>query len=622
MRKKFFLGSTLLFLILGGYFLYKNVHLEYAFIPSEKDTRNTEINLSKLQNVSTQENTGTKDQIELGKRLFFEETFGNEVFFSDILGMFDGPFTLGNVAKAIIKLKGEGTTNLRVEAAEDFNSGDVLIKEGEMIDTGLDVAKGSLVPLGVKVVLAEGRLKAGISCAVCHASVDSKGKVIEGIPNSDLNIGLALAMGSNTASYFTHTEMSSIKQFIGSLDRVVETSNGRKEPLPDPDSLEEFVDSEVLKWPLGSNDTTIDFKNNPVQVPDAMTLGDQPYGWSGQGVIGPFQGLSAAINNAHSQNMDATSATEISTAVLGIDKEVYLGTMLQRAASPKYRFDYRSGEKPSEFFAKVDPTPGVPGVNQLIPASTYPKTSYMTSVGLFSNSEGFDTWEQLNAMSAYMNSLQPINTGLDYNNEKYEEGRKVFIAAGCVSCHGGRYLNSNKIIKSEIIKTNPSRAKAFKKHREFSSSPSLYAPGTPVPLPSNPKVVKIPVTKSEQELLDLGWAEGNSEGGYKTISLFNLYWSAPYLHDGGVSVGKNMELGVADTLMKGIKADPYNSLKAMVDSKLRSLVIQSNVSSRKMISAHVSGEGHEYWVDEVNEFTNEQQDALIYYLLRVTDKNE
>ncbi|PFO06247.1 hypothetical protein COJ85_07875 [Bacillus sp. AFS076308] len=54
--------------------------------------------------------------------------------------------------------------------------------------------------------------------------------------------------------------------------------------------IEEFTDAEVIKWPRGSNDTTIDFKNNPVQIPDSLTLRDHPYGWSGQGQIGPFKG--------------------------------------------------------------------------------------------------------------------------------------------------------------------------------------------------------------------------------------------------------------------------------------------------------------------------------------------
>ncbi|MFC0477305.1 hypothetical protein ACFFHF_19075 [Robertmurraya beringensis] len=83
-------------------------------------------------------------------------------FFSDILGMFNGALTLGNIGKAILKLNGESTNNLQVEAYKDFSAGDFHIKKGDLIDTGLDVAKGAKTPVGIKVVFDEGRLKAGV----------------------------------------------------------------------------------------------------------------------------------------------------------------------------------------------------------------------------------------------------------------------------------------------------------------------------------------------------------------------------------------------------------------------------------------------------------------------------
>jgi hypothetical protein len=36
-------------------------------------------------------------------------------------------------------------------------------------------------------------------------------------------------------------------------------------------------------------------------------------------------------------------------------------------------------------------------------------------------------------------------------------------------------------------------------------------------------------------------AHRGSNGGYKVPSLVGLYWSEPYLHDGGVAVGKRIE---------------------------------------------------------------------------------
>lgn len=43
-----------------------------------------------------------------------------------------------------------------------------------------------------------------------------------------------------------------------------------------------------------------------------------------------------------------------------------------------------------------------------------------------------------------------------------------------------------------------------------------------------------------REQLKLAFAHGDSPGGYKVPSLIRLYWTAPYLHEGGVAVGKNV----------------------------------------------------------------------------------
>lgn len=590
---------------------------EYAYTPPNEKIVNGSLTAGQIKLSASPEEAGTDKQIKLGKEMFFEETFGNEVFFTDIMGLFNGPLTLGNFTKALVKLGGKGTSNLQVKAAESFKVGKVTIKKGDLIDTGLDVAKGSYFPIGMKFVYDQGRTNVGISCAACHASVNEQGVVMAGVPNSDLNIGLILAMASNTSAYFTHTELKNIKDYIEKG-----TENNQYISLPDKQRLEEFVDSEVVKWPRGSNDTTIDFKNNPVQIPDAFTRGDFPYGWSGQGQIGPFKGLSAAINNAHSQNMDTISQTEISEPVLDINKELYLGTILQNAANKKYRYDSKSSLKPSKFFAKVDPTPGAPGIIRLVKSATFPKISFLSSVGMLPGASGYKVWEQINAMSAYMNSLNPVSSDGKIDMSLMEEGRSVFERAGCISCHAGEFLTNNQVIDVNKIKTEPSRAGAFKKTELFFSKPKMFKEGTTVPIPENPEIVKIKLTSEQKKMLELAWAHGDSTGGYKVPSLYGLTQSAPYLHDGGVAIGNKHELGVTNTLHKGVKADPQNSLQALIDSDLRKQVVEANLSTPEVKSAHISGQGHEFWVDESTGFTKKQQTALIYYLLHASDQVE
>jgi len=82
-----------------------------------------------------------------------------------------------------------------------------------------------------------------------------------------------------------------------------------------------------------------------------FTKGGFPYGWSGFASAGPFHGLSAFSNNVHAQNSDSLAQTDAAPELFGIDKEQYLGIILQNAASRKYRYDPKSEKKPSEFFA-------------------------------------------------------------------------------------------------------------------------------------------------------------------------------------------------------------------------------------------------------------------------------
>jgi hypothetical protein len=560
--------------------------------------------------------------LKLGRETFYKETFGNEIFLTDIMGIIDGPFTIGNITKALISLRGEGTTNLRVELAEDVTIGEKRYKKGEKIDTGIDVPKGSYVPLGMPFSFSEGRVRVGISCAACHATVDQDTKqVIEGAPNENLNAGLLLALATNSSAYFTHANITNLKKYIKKdINRKVSTTKNQKEALPDPAFLEKAVDESFAKWPPGHFDSSIDLISNPTDIPDSFTLGDHPYGWSGFAAAGSFRGLSAFSNNVHAQNADSLSQSEISKSLFDIDKEVYLGTILQNAPNPDFRYNPESGVKPSEFFESVDPTPGVVGVNQLVAPPQFPKVSLVAPDGVIVSSPGHKFNEQNNSVAAWQNTIQPPKPKFKIDQPTVEKGREVFEKANCISCHAGNTLTNNKVISAQEIGTEPSRAKALKKYGKVMGESILYSLDTPVPLPEKPTKLKVPVEHLDREQLKLAFALGDSAGGYKVPSLIGLYWTAPYFHDGSVAVGKNMdhELGVSGTLIKGVKPDPANSLRALVDKNLRQKVINANQSSKQLQDMHIQGIGHEYWVDASTGFTKSEQDALIHYLLSLT----
>lgn len=631
------------FCVLAGFVVIYIIEPEYAYMPSDDNVMNKHTDMKGYdkwgKHYSDKKSekllkTANGDQLssfegavkvddellKVGKETFYKETFGNEVFLTDIMGILDGPLTAVNMMKAILQLKGEGTNNLQVELAEDFTVGDQTYKKGEKIDTGIDVARGTYAPLGMPVKWQNGKLKVGISCAACHATVDRDNhKIIEGAPNDDLSTGLVMALATNSASYFTHAQISSLKDYIMDSERTVETTTGEKDILPDPELLEAAVDEVLLKWPPGNFDSTIDMKSNPAQIPDSFTIGDHPYGWSGFAMAGPFNGLSTFSNNVHAQNSDSLSQAEASNALFNIDKEVYLGTILQNAANPKFRYNpSRDNRKPSEFFASVDPTPGVPGVNELVAPPQFPKLSLVAPDGLIASAPGYDFNEQNNGVAAWQNTIRPPKPKkIKVDKATVDQGRDVFTQAGCISCHAGKYLTNNRIVSAKEIKTEPSRAKAFKKTEKIFGESVLYAPHTRVPLPQNPDVVNVPTGQFDKHQIQLGFAHGDSEGGYKTPSLLGLYWTAPYLHDGGVAVGKDAknDLGMPGTLMIGKPADPKNSLRALVDKNLRQKVIAANRSAKSLQDAHVQGVGHEFWVDETTGFTREEQDALIDYLL-------
>ncbi|MCZ8516301.1 electron transport protein [Paenibacillus filicis] len=557
--------------------------------------------------------------LQLGKKAFYDETFGNEVFITDIVGAFDGPITLANVKKAIEELKGEGTDNLLVELDKTVTIGGHTFKKGSKVETGLDVAKDTNEVMGMPIKYSSGKVRAGITCLACHATVDrTTKKIIEGAPNSNLNAGLFIAFASNSAAYFTHTDIMSLQKYIKDLGRTVETTDGKKEPLPDIQALEEAVDRNALLWPRGNFDSTIDMASNPSQIPPSFTQGNFPYGWSGHAMAGPFKGLSTFNNNVHAQNSDSLTQSEVSRELFGIDKEVYIGTILQNAADPKFRYTPDKGKKPSAFFAAVDPTPGTPGVNQVILPSSFPKATLVAPDGLIVSSPGSKVNEQNNAMSAWQNTLIPPNPPIASDAAVIKTGREVFRKAQCIACHSGDYLTNNLIVSSGRIKTDPSRALALKKTEKIWGEATIYSPDTPVPVLRGAKILKVPTEHLDPEQIKLGFAHGDSKGGYKTPALNGLYWTAPYLHDGGVAIGpdEKKQLGTAGTLMKGIQPDPYNSLKGLVDKNLREKNVTANRSAG-LEQVHVQGIGHEYWVDSSTGFTKQQQDALIKYLLSI-----
>ena len=407
-----------------------------------------------------------EETLRLGREAFYKETFNNEIFLSDIVGILDGPLRITNVTKAILALKGGGTTNLRVEVPETVVVGGRKFEKGSYFDTGLDVPRGTIVPLGMAISISGWKIRAGITCAACHATVDPETKkVIEGAPHGDLNAGLLIALGTNSAAYFMHTD---VHPLAANIPKAVHG----KLTLPNAAALEEAVDEALLMWPRGNFDSLTDLKADPTQNPVSFTWGNHPYGWSGNFMAGPFRGLSSQNNNVHALNSDSLLLAGSSQTLFDMDKETFLAVLLQNAADKKYRYDLSSGKKPSEFFASVHKTRS-PGINQVVLPPTYPKGTIISPDGTLTSSPGYTFWQQNNAMAAWQDTIIPPPVRISADTPTKNRGRQVFERAGCDTCHAGPFLTNNKIISSSEIRTNPVRSLALQKTELNFTSPIL-----------------------------------------------------------------------------------------------------------------------------------------------------
>jgi hypothetical protein len=561
------------------------------------------------------------DFLRLGREAFYKETFGNEIFATDVVGFLDGPLTLWSFTRAMIANRGRGTDNLQVRIARDTVVGGRTYARGDIIHTGLDVVPGSFTILGMKIQLSRGRIRVGVTCAACHSNVDmNSGLVVEGAPNLNLNIGELIALAPNSAGFFANAELSSIEQFaVTDPSRTVTTSDGRQIPLPDPAILEEAVDKIFLSWTPGTFDSTIDLEANPSQIPDSFTWQDHPYGWTGFAGAGPFMGLSVLNNNVHALNSDGLSQAEASEYLFGFDKELTYAVVLQNASRGRYRWDPHSGIRPSTFFARRNPTPPTMGFNRMIHTPSFPKGSLISPDGLFISNDGFDVWFENNAMSAFQNTLAPPPAPIDFEPETLALGREIFHAAQCAACHNGPGFTNNRILPAREVGASPSRARANANNWNTMLFPPLtWSWDTPVPVPVNARLLEVPLDHLDMNEVKMAFAQDESgEGGFKVKGLIGLWWTPPYLHDGSIAVGPDIDtdIGITGTLHVNIRPDPINSLRALVDRDLRRRVIEETANAEPLRLTNVTGTGHEHWVDQEAGYSRREQDALIRYLL-------
>lgn len=586
----------------------------------------------------------TQSLLDAGERIFTDRVIGDRFGLQNIFGFQLGVAKiLPEIGIAVAQQKGRPSSNLTIQLLRDLRLGSKVFPKGSVIPTGLDLAPRSALPIGLK-------LPGDITCAICHVSIAANGKQLKGVPNGDIAAQILVALAPNSAAGFARLNLNPLDPAFQGNGKTIIDSTGKSVKLPDPQKFEQAFDDLVLAVPFGHFESSPDTINNTTQIPTVFTNGTAPYGWSGESAIGPFGGLSVLNNSVHSSEVNLLAAGQQSAATIGVDPEVYLGTVLQNAADRRLRIP--NGVKPSEWLRQVAPNANRAELkDQVVLPGTgiYPQLqpSLLAFNGLAFSPNTRDRRDIArgqfffanNAMSAWQNSLQPpANQSLANRdalaNGSVDRGAKVFQAANCASCHPAPFFTDNKIHPLAELKTNPARGESRLASNALLVSPQLYSFDTEVPVGSNATVLNVPVPKT---LFDDNQSLPRDllpDGGYNTPSLLGLHVSAPYLHDGGAAISQNAlavgdngrfqvvdpnGLGLTGTLSRGIPADAAHSLRALLDRNLRTAVIQANQLNPALQVSNLDGTGHPFYVDQAAGFNHQQQQDLINFLLALDD---
>jgi mono/diheme cytochrome c family protein len=114
----------------------------------------------------------------------------------------------------------------------------------------------------------------------------------------------------------------------------------------------------------------------------------------------------------------------------------------------------------------------------MIKPPSFPKLTMMAPDGLFISSPGYKVGEQVNGMSAYQNAIIPPQAKEKPDPSIIGMGQTVFNRAQCITCHSGEAYTNHRIVSSQIIGTEPSRALALKKTEFLFGPASIYTPDT------------------------------------------------------------------------------------------------------------------------------------------------
>ncbi len=749
--------------------------------------------------------------IRWGADWFRSETFGNERSVTDVAGVLNGvvevPCTpakpdcyekksvLAYLAQAIDALDGVPNNLFTGNGGPDglgFTSDLVItfppgtrlfgtIPVPSRLHTGLDVEAGEPWPLGMVAIPAPaedqqlrylpnpselgagpapgmGRVRLGLTCALCHYSLDIDwdghadlksarlDRPTRGSPyrpehawamgNQDLHFGWLFSLSANPLLGLT--VLSAPVGRNGPEDAVRLVQWVTDNYLQAPEAVKRQVAIGMLLQPRGYADDTPDARHDPVQIPTLLPEQAWPYNFDG------------ALVNASDRNNSVWTAALDFTGLIGLCREragagrkslywesdsVYYHLPCERFANlitqyapavvddpsrqrsladdilgisdgipgmlrqdsvivmdngsgvmPKEIFDNpvnRGRQRTASFYGE-DAAQRGPGVMALLGLRVITPPKVAQHIGLDEIIRKHPTILKeefvTDAVSLALNwsppapNLSPLLTG---QWDRIARGYDVFRQMGCAGCHRGPFFTDNVVHRlyedagQEIGIAAPSTAGWRFPGRD--AGPALRTQAERA-LGSRPQQLFVapdydPMTGKAARAggLLLGLF-GDKHVGYKTVTLRNVWASAPYLHDGGVGVGflpgVRPPRDLVSLLRKAAGPDVYYGMGAILDIReteqehdvfirpdaalsLQALFLKSErqhvvMENRRrtfhvlpggsmgekagappdemvsMASLGVAGVGHDFYVDDVP--GGERISALVAFLLALDDR--
>ena len=392
--------------------------------------------------------------IEAGREVYRNETFGDEGFWTDAVrmpqGMKAAKLTVLDALKAGVSFDVDALpADMKAAFVSELKTDQSPAKAPKLNDPAtLD----ALVAANAVIGMVPRNGKVGVSCALCHAITDksmfelpgkgSIGKRIDGPTPHGLNVGKLLATAANSRVLFLALQL---QQPDGS-------TIGRAPKGLTATSTEAEVDAYLSNpkyYPVGTFDDSPDGNGNPIHITPFFR----------QDLAAPF-GSSGQNDKVNDFNNTVYTALFDQSNLLSAGGREFLHIL-----------GGAGGDSSVVGYAKVMAVTNVTGF-------PYVTAQLQGKVGEAATPTGKRVDEQkLRDLEAYVRSL-PAPKGVVTNEAQVANGRSLFISQNCTSCHN---TNQGIAVQTKLIPMKtiwPGYAPKVLAQRQAPLSPIQDSPGT------------------------------------------------------------------------------------------------------------------------------------------------